>query len=76
MFSGALFGAVHLPNPVLAPAAFVWGVVSCWLFERRPSVPAIGVLQFLLSSILLLKLITPVDWRRNFRVGAGYLRFP
>ena len=71
--SGVLFSLVHLPNPVLAPATLLWGALSSRLFERRPSVPVLGLLQFLLSSILLW--LTPIAWHRNFRVGASYLHF-
>ncbi len=73
VLSGVLFSAVHLPNPVLAPATLVWGAVSSRLFERHPSAPALGLPQFFLSTILLW--LTPVEWHRNFRVGASYLQF-
>ena len=71
--SGALFSIVHLPNPVLTPATFVWGVLSSYLFEWFPSVPALGILQFLLSSLVFL--LTPVAWNHNMRVGPAYLNF-
>jgi hypothetical protein len=73
LISGFLFASVHLPNPVLTPATFLWGGVSSFLFESEPSAPVLGLLQFLLSSILAWT--TPVSWHRNFRVGAGYLHF-
>ncbi len=68
--AGILFSAVHLPNPVLAPATLVWGTASCHLFTRIPSVPGLALLQTLLSSILYR--VTPIAWHRGFRVGAGY----
>ncbi len=73
VFAGVLFAVVHLPNPVLVPATLIWGAISSRLFERHRSVFALGLLQFLLSSVLLF--LTPLEWHRNFRVGASYLYF-
>ncbi len=68
--AAALFALVHLPNPVLVPATFAWGVVSCHMFRRLPSVLGLALLQSLLSSLLYW--LTPWDWHRGFRVGIGY----
>jgi hypothetical protein len=68
--SGALFALVHLPNPVLAPATFFWGALSCRLFERWPNLPVLALAQAVLSWALLAA--TPRDWHHNFRVGTGY----
>lgn len=67
---GVLFAAAHLPNPVLVPATLIWGTISTRLFERRPSIIAIALLQTLLSSLLIW--LTPVAWNHQFRVGPGY----
>ena len=71
--AGSLFGVVHLPNPVLAPATMVWGTLSGYLFEESPSVYAIGLMQFLLSTCLFW--LTPLHWNHGFRVGPGYWHF-
>lgn len=71
--SGALFAVVHVPNPVLVPATFFWGTLSSYLFERTPSVLALGCAQFLLSSLLYL--ISPLVWNHGFRVGPDYFDF-
>jgi hypothetical protein len=73
ILAGSLFGAVHLPNPVLTPATVVWGTLSGYLFEELPSVVALGLMQFLLSTSLLW--LTPLRWNHDFRVGPGYWRF-
>jgi hypothetical protein len=52
------------------PATFLWGVASSWLFERLPSIPALALLQWMLSSILYE--FSPYDWHHGFRVGPGY----
>jgi len=69
-YAGALFGAAHMPNPVLMPATFLWGTVSTRMFEARRSVPVLGVCQALLSASLYS--ITPVALNGQFRVGPGY----
>src|SRR5262249_21972848 len=50
--SGLAFSSFHLPNPVLVPATLLWGAVSSRLFERQPSIFALGLLQMLLSDLL------------------------
>jgi hypothetical protein len=68
--AGALFAVAHVPNPVLVPATLAWGTVATRLFERRRSVIALGLLQTLLSALLLW--MTPLDVNQQFRVGPGY----
>lgn len=68
--AAALFAAVHAPNPVLIPATFVWGGLSCRMFVRLRSAVGLALLQTLLSSLLYW--ITPLAWHRGFRVGIGY----
>lgn len=69
-YAGVLFGAAHIPNPVLMPATFLWGTVSTRLFEARRSVPVLGLCQALLSALLYS--VTPVALNGQFRVGPGY----
>ena len=68
--AGALFAALHIPNPILVPATFLWGTVSTRMFESRPSIPALPLWQALLS--ILLYWLTPVELNHQFRVGPGY----
>lgn len=70
LLSGFIFGAVHLPNPVLAPATAVWGSVSSYLFERRSSILALALAQVVMSSLLYE--FTPWEWHHGLRVGPGY----
>ena len=70
LLAGVLFTVVHIPNPVLVPATFVWGTLATRLFEHRPSILAIALLQALLSSLLIW--LTPAAWNHQFRVGPGY----
>jgi hypothetical protein len=70
ILAGVLFGATHVPNPVLVPATLLWGAVSSRLFEHRAAIVPIALLQTLLSALLLW--LTPADWSHQFRVGPGY----
>lgn len=72
VLTGCLFAAAHLPNPVLVPATLLWGTASAWLFERRPSIIFLAILQTLLSSLLLW--LTPASLNHQFHVGPGYWR--
>jgi hypothetical protein len=64
------FSIIHAPNPVLLPATFVWGAVSCVLFERLPSIWGLALLQVILSSLLLW--LTPHSLNHGFRIGPIY----
>jgi hypothetical protein len=70
LVSGMIFGLVHWPNPVLVPATALWGALSSYLFERWPSVFALGLVQFLFSALLYE--LTPWGWHHGFRVGPRY----
>ena len=70
VLTGIFFGVTHVPNPVLAPATLVWGVVASRMFEHRPAIIPIAMLQTLLSALLLW--LTPADWSHQFRIGPGY----
>jgi hypothetical protein len=65
--AGAAFSIMHVPNPVLVPATFVWGVASCLLFERCRTVWGLALLQTMLASTLFW--ITPLELNRNFQIG-------
>jgi hypothetical protein len=68
--AGAAFSIMHVPNPVLVPATFVWGVAATVLFERSRTVWGLALLQTMLSSTLFW--ITPPEINRNFRIGPYY----
>jgi hypothetical protein len=68
--AGVAFSILHVPNPVLVPATFVWGVASSLLFERCRTVWGLALLQMMLSSTLFW--ITPPELNRHFRIGPYY----
>jgi hypothetical protein len=69
---GAAFSIMHIPNPILVPATFVWGFASSVLFERCRTVWGLALLQTMLSSTLFW--ITPLELNRNFQIGPYYYR--
>jgi hypothetical protein len=68
--AGAAFSIMHIPNPVLVPATFVWGVAAALLFERSRTVWGLALLQMMLSSTLFW--MTPRELNRDFRIGPYY----
>ncbi|MEN6605485.1 MAG: CPBP family glutamic-type intramembrane protease [Bryobacteraceae bacterium] len=64
------FSAMHVPNPVLVPATYVWGFASSLLFERCRSIWGLALLQLMLSSALFS--IAPPELSRHFRIGPHY----
>lgn len=74
IITGALFAIAHLPNPILVPATFVWGIISTRIFERHTNIIVLGIAQTILSGTLLW--LTPLTLNHRFRVGPGYWRYP
>lgn len=74
VLTGTLFAIAHLPNPVLVPATFVWGIISARIFERHHNIIVLGIAQTVLSGMLLW--LTPLAINHRFRVGPGYWRYP
>jgi hypothetical protein len=72
--AGAAFSIMHVPNPVLVPATFVWGIAAALLFERCRTVWGLALLQMMLSSTLFW--ITPPELSRDFRIGPYYYEAP
>ncbi len=68
--AGIAFSLMHVPNPVLVPATYVWGVASSLLFERCRTVWGLALLQTMLASTLFW--ITPQGLNRDFRIGPYY----
>jgi hypothetical protein len=71
--TGTLFAAAHLPSPWLTAATLLWGIVSCALYRRYPSVWVLGLAQGLLG--LCFAICVPDALHHHLRVGLGYLRY-
>jgi hypothetical protein len=73
LLAGALFAALHWPNPVLMPLTFVGGVVMSFLFVRERNILPLALGQAILG--LLISWAFPVAWHHAMRVGPGYFTF-
>jgi len=70
LLAGAIFGALHWPNPVLVPVTFVGGVGMAWLFAQQRNIIPLAVGQAILGSLVWW--VFPVSWHHGLRVGPGY----
>jgi hypothetical protein len=71
--AAGIFAAAHLPNPILTPVTFLWGLVACVVFLRFRNVFPLAAAHALLGITLAITIPGPVV--RNMRVGLGYLRY-
>ena len=69
LVAGALFGALHWPNPVLVPLTFVGGVAMAWLFATERNILVLALGQALLGALVWWAF--PIAWHHSMRVGAG-----
>ncbi len=70
--AGAIFGAMHWPNPVLVPLTFLGGCAMTWLFARERNIIPLAIGQALLGSLVAWAF--PMAWHHSLRVGPGYYR--
>jgi Type II CAAX prenyl endopeptidase Rce1-like len=74
VIAGALFSALHWPNPVLVPLTFIGGTAMCWLFGRERNIIPLILGQAILGSLVWWAF--PVAWHHGMRVGPGFYLFP
>lgn len=67
---GCVFAVLHLPNPWLACATFVGGVIWGGVYQRYPNLPALAISHTLMSLVLVWAL--PPSIMSNLRVGIRY----
>ncbi len=70
LLAGAIFSALHWPNPVLVPLTFLGGTAMAWLFARERNIIPLAVGQALLGSVVAWAF--PMSWHHALRVGPGY----
>jgi hypothetical protein len=73
LLAGALFGALHWPNPVLVPLTFVGGVVMAGLFASHRNILPLALGQAILGALVWWAL--PMAWHHGMRVGPGFYAF-
>jgi membrane protease YdiL (CAAX protease family) len=70
--AAAVFGALHLPNPFLAPVTLVAALAWCWTYDRHPNLLPLA-LSHALSTLAILSCFDPHITGR-LRVGYAYIQ--
>jgi hypothetical protein len=73
VMAGALFGALHWPNPVLVPVTLAGGTAMAWLFARERNILPLALGQVVLGALVWWAF--PLAWHHSMRVGPGYWTF-
>ena len=73
LVAGAVFAALHWPNPVLVPLTFIGGAAMSWLFLRERNILPLSAGQAIIGTLAWGAF--PVAWHHGMRVGPGYLSF-
>ena len=72
IIAALLFGAVHLPNPFLAPVTAVAALFWCRLYDRSPNIIPLALSHALGTLAVLYAFDADITGR--LRIGASYLR--
>ena len=67
-----LFGAVHAPNPFLAPVTAGAALMWCWLYDRYPNIIPLALSHALGTLAILYAFDETITGR--LRIGMSYLR--
>jgi hypothetical protein len=73
LLAGALFGALHWPNPVLVPVTWLGGTAMSWLFARQRNILPLAIFQGIVGTLVWWAF--PVVWHHGMRVGPGFYSF-
>ncbi|HEY4008857.1 MAG TPA: CPBP family glutamic-type intramembrane protease [Acidobacteriaceae bacterium] len=71
--AATIFALAHLPNLILTPLTFVWGLISCLLFLRYRNLIPLAIAHAVIGITLAVTVPSPLI--RNMRVGLGFLRY-
>lgn len=72
VIAAVLFGAVHLPNPLLAPLTGAAALIWCRLYDRHPNIVPLALSHGL--GTLALRYAFDERIIGHLRIGAAYLR--
>ena len=67
-----LFGAIHLPNPFLAPVTAGAALMWCWIYDRYPNILPLALSHGL--GTLAIRYAFNDEITGRLRIGASYLR--
>ena len=70
--AAAVFGALHLPNPFLAPVTLVAAAVWCWIYARHPNLVPLA-LSHALCTLAIIYCLDPT-LTGHLRIGYAYLQ--
>jgi len=73
LVTAGLFTLAHLPNPVLMPLVFVWGLIASAVFLRWRNLYTLGMAHAILGICIAVTVPGRID--HNMRVGLGYLQY-
>jgi membrane protease YdiL (CAAX protease family) len=73
LLSGAIFAALHWPNPVLVPLTAIGGAIMAWLFARERNILPLAFAQGIMGTLIWWAF--PVAWHHAMRVGPGFYHF-
>ena len=73
LVAGAVFAALHWPNPVLVPLTFIGGAAMSLLFLRERNILPLSAGQAIIGTLAWGAF--PVAWHHGMRVGPGYLAY-
>jgi membrane protease YdiL (CAAX protease family) len=68
-----LFGATHIPSPLLTLLSFGGGLLFCEMFRRYRNILPLGLVHAALGLTIAATL--PDSWLHHMRVGVGYLSY-
>ena len=71
--AGAIFAALHWPNPVLVPLTLVAGAGMAWLFAEERNILPLALGQAVLGALVWWAF--PLAWHHSMRVGPGFWAF-
>jgi membrane protease YdiL (CAAX protease family) len=72
LLAAAVFGALHLPNPFLAPVTLVAALAWCWIYDRHPNLLPLALSHALCTLAILCRFDPRITG--GLRIGYAYLR--
>jgi membrane protease YdiL (CAAX protease family) len=73
LFVALMFGAAHIPNPILMVATTLGGFILAEVFARHRNVYPLALAQTV--GGFLIAALSPTSLIHNMRVGPGYFLF-
>jgi len=72
LLAAAVFGALHLPNPFLAPVTLVAALAWCWIYDRHPNLLPLALSHAFCTLAILYCFDRKITG--GLRIGYAYLQ--